>query len=164
MKHKHLPSLPSPAPPPPPRNLEAHHPAAIGILEDKWRWPWNPSLTCCCPLRMTTAGQKLPNIMAKVYNLVAESWRLRGEDGKTIPLFEVLMLSIRSLVAEETNAPNRYCTTLYHESFFLLHNYSSVCSLRSLQMTSNYYTNVHENIKCIILNAVRQASHFTFQR
>ena len=164
MKHKHLPSLPSPStPPPPPRNLEAH-PEAIGILEDKWRWPWNPSLTCCCLLRMTTAGQKLPNIMVKMHNLVAESWRLHGEDGKTFPLFEVLMLSIRSLVAKETNAPNTYCTTLIMRVFFLLHNYSSVCSVCSLQVTSNYYTNVHENIKCIILNTVRQASHSTFQR
>lgn len=42
----------------------------------------------------------------------------------------------------------------YHEDgFFRLHNYSSVYSLlHTLQFTSNYYTNVRENTKGIILN------------
>lgn len=73
------------------------------------------------------------------------------------------MLPIHSLVAKETNAPNMDCTTLSVRVFFLLCNYSSVCSsLPTLQFTSSYYPNVHENIKCIILNTVRQAAYFTF--
>lgn len=34
------------------------------------------------------------------------------------PLFEVLRLSIWSLVAKETNAPNRYCATPIMRVFF----------------------------------------------
>lgn len=67
---------------PPARSLEAH-PVATGILEDKRRWPWNSSLTCFCWLRMTIAGQKLPNIMVRMHSWVVGSWWLPGEDGKT---------------------------------------------------------------------------------
>lgn len=71
---------------------------------------------------MTIACQKLPSVVVRVRKEVAESWQLHGEDGKMFPLFEVLMLPIRSLVAKETNAPDVYCTTLI-VSFFLLCNY-----------------------------------------
>lgn len=152
-KHKH------PPPTTPPKNLEAHQ-AARGIVEGKWHhWPQNPSLPCCRLLKMTIACQNLPRVMVRMYNVVAESWLLRGEDGKAFPPFEILMLPIRSLVAKETNAPNTYHTTLIVRVIFLLRNYSSVCSsLHTLQFTSNYYPNVRENIKCIILNTVSQAS------
>lgn len=75
---------------------------------------------------------------------------------------EVLTLAIRSLVAKETNAPDVLHNS-YPESSSFFHNDSSVYfSLHTLQFTSNYYPNVRENIKCIILNTVRRASHFTF--
>lgn len=70
--------------------------------------------------------------------MAAESWRLCGEDGKTFPLFEVLMLPIRSLVAKETNAPNMYCTTLIVRVFFffaitvLFVLLSTLCSLHQI--------------------------------
>lgn len=67
---------------------------------------WNPSPTCCRLLQQSIACHKLPNVTARMHNSVAESWLLCGEGGKTEPL------SIRSLVAKETNAPNTCYTTL----------------------------------------------------
>jgi len=147
---------------PPARSLEAQ-PVAMGILEDKRLWPWNPSLTCCCWLRMTIAGQKLPNIMVRMHDLVVGSWWLPGEDGKTfIPRLRSLGYLYVHLLLRRQMRPTGIAQLLSWEFFSSLH-YSSVCSsLCSLQLTSNYYTNVSENTKCIILITVRQASHFTF--
>lgn len=95
------------------RNLEAHQ-AAVGILEGNGSGHGIKSLTCCRLLKMPTACQKWPNVMARMHNSVAESWLLGGED---VPLLEVLVLSIWSLVAKETNVPNT-CYTTHHKSFF----------------------------------------------
>lgn len=128
------------------------------ILEGKGRWPRVPHY-----LAVLAQNDHCLLENVKGNGVVAESWLLRGEDGKTSTLFEVLMLPIRSLVAKETNVPKVYSTTLIVTIFFLLRNHSSVCSSpHTLQFTANYYPNVRENIKCIILNTVRQASHFTF--
>lgn len=61
--------------------------------------------------------QKLPGVLVRTHSLVAESWLLCGENGKTASLFEVPVLAIPSLVAKETNGPDA-CYTTRRQSFF----------------------------------------------
>lgn len=68
---------------------------------------------------LPTPCQKLPNVLVRMHSLVVESWLLCGENGKTVSMFEVPVLSIPSLVAKETNAPDARYTT-HRESFFFL--------------------------------------------
>lgn len=108
---------------------------------------WNPSLTWLS--------------LAPTAHCLSQIAKCHGEDAQfSCRILATLWwgwqnrapLSIRSLVAKETNAPNTCYTTLIMRVFFflLLHNYGSVySSLHTLPFTSNYYPNVHENTKGI---------------